>query len=130
MLRDKPAAAVDGCFDKSTPPVFVADPLPFTSKPTSPCSTLYPVYSNPRREAGGPLAANIMKCALKPIDVKEYGSARFTASENARLKTLFSAGVCDWSKPGINQTALVTWPSLGPAPRHLIGEVRPTTSSR
>ena len=38
------------------------------SKPVSKCSELYPVYSNPRREAGGPLAANILKCQLKPID--------------------------------------------------------------
>ena len=52
--RTKPRTGVDGCYDKSTPPLFVADALPFSSKPTSKCSELYPVYSNTRHEAGGP----------------------------------------------------------------------------
>ena len=66
MLRAKPAEAVDGCYDKSTPPQFIADALLFSSQPVSKCSELYPVYSNPRKEAGGPLAANILKCQLNP----------------------------------------------------------------
>ena len=32
MLRAKPTDAVDGCFDKSTPPQFIADALPFTQQ--------------------------------------------------------------------------------------------------
>jgi hypothetical protein len=130
VLRARPRAAVDGCYDKADPPAFIADDLPFSRKPVSRCSELYPVYSNPRTEAGGPLAANILKCQLKPVDAKDYG-APFTPPEMARLKTIFPAGVCDWAKPGVNQTPVVTWPSVGPSPRHLIFELNgPRSSSR
>jgi len=117
VLRTKPKNGVNGCYDKSAPPQFIADDLPFTSQPVSRCSELYPVYSNVRKEAGGPLAANVLKCELRPIDVKDYQAA-FTADETARLKTTFRGGVCDWSKPGVNQTRVVTWPSFGPSPKN------------
>jgi hypothetical protein len=130
VLRAKPKEAVDGCYDKAEPPAFIAEDLAFSSKPTSRCSTLYPVYSNPRKEAGGPLAANILKCQLKPIDPKDYRVA-FTAPELARLKAVFPGGVCDWSKPGVGQTPVVPWASFGPSPRHLVFELNgPRSSSR
>jgi hypothetical protein len=130
VLRARPREAVDGCYDKSDPPAFIKDDLPFSRTPVSRCSELYPVFSSPRKEAGGPLAANILKCQLKPVDATEYG-VTFTPQERARLKTLFPAGVCDWAKPGIDQTPVVTWPSVGPSPRHLIFELNgPRSSSR
>jgi hypothetical protein len=119
VLRAKPKALVEGCYDKSTPPTFVAESLVFSSKPASKCSELFPVYSNTRKEAGGPLAANVLKCQLKPVDVKDY-TAPLTAAEIARLKSIFPRGVCDWSRPGVNQTPVVTWASFGPSPGHLI----------
>ncbi len=121
-LRTKAAHGVDGCYDKSTPAAFVADALPFTSKPASKCSELYPVYSNTRREAGGPLAANVLKCQLKPVDVGDYATSP-TPAELARLKALFAGGVCDWSKPGGNQVPVVTWASYGPSPKNLTFDV-------
>lgn len=122
VLKAKPAAAVDGCYDKSTPPQFVKDALPFTSKPESPCSALYPVYSNPRKEAGGPLAANIPKCQTKPIDPKDYPGG-LSAADQTRLAEIFPSGVCDWTRPGVAQTALVPWASFGPSPRNLVFDV-------
>lgn len=129
VLRNKPKEAVEGCYDKATPPHFIAENLVFTSKPTTKCSELFPVYSNPRHEAGGPLAANIMKCQLKPIDQGDYKAA-FTASELARLKGIFPGGVCDWSKPGVNQTSVVPWASWGPNPNNLLFDVRSTKSEQ
>jgi hypothetical protein len=122
MLRNKPAAAVEGCYDKSTPPAFVAENLIFSSKPVSKCSGMYPVYSNPRHEAGGPLAANVFKCQLKPVDVKDYKTP-MSASDMAKLKTIFPAGVCDFSKPGVSQTPVVAWASFGPSPKNQIFDV-------
>ena len=95
VLRNKPKEAVEGCFDKSTPPQFIAESLVFTSKPTTRCSELFPGYSNPRHEAGGPLAANVLKCQQKAIDSKDYKIA-FSPAETARLKAIFPQGVCDW----------------------------------
>jgi hypothetical protein len=80
---------------------------------------LYPVYSNVRHEAGGPLAASILKCQLKPIDVRDYQVA-LSAADAQRLRAIFPAGVCDWSKPGVSQGPVVTWGSFGPSPKNRI----------
>jgi hypothetical protein len=122
VLRHRPKEGADGCFDKSTPPVFLRDDLPFSSQPVSTCSELYPVYSNPRKEAGGPLAADTLKCQLKPIDFADY-KATFSDAERARLRTIFTTGVCDWSKPGVNQVPVVPWASFGPSPKNLVFDV-------
>ena len=118
VRRAKPRNGVNGCYDRSTPPLFIADALVFSSRPVSRCSALYPVYSNVRHEAGGPLAANVLKCQLEPVDARKYG-VPFTAAEAVRLQKIFSGGVCDWSKPGVNQVPVVTWGSFGPSPHNL-----------
>ena len=122
VLKNKPAEGVEGCYDKATPPQFIAENLVFSSKPVSKCSELFPVYSNPRHEAGGPLAANVLKCQLKPVDARDYEVA-FTEPDLARLKKAFPTGVCDFSKPGVNQTPVVTWASFGPSPKNQIFDV-------
>ncbi len=124
VLRAKPKEAVDGCFDKSTPPRFIADALPFTSQPSSPCTELYPVYSHARREAGAPLAANVIKCQLKSVAQKDY-KVTFSPAEWTRLLAMFPVGVCDWSKPGVSQTPVVTWASFGPSPKNLVFSLTP-----
>jgi hypothetical protein len=119
VINNKPRAAVEGCFDRATPPVFIAEPLVFSSKPISKCTGLYPVYSNVRHEAGGPLAANVLKCQLKPIDARDYPPS-LAPADLARQKTTFPNGVCDWSKPGVNQLPVRTWASFGPSPKNVI----------
>lgn len=121
VLKNRPADAINGCYDLATPPRFLPDALPFSSQPISPCSELYPVFSNPRHEAGGPLAADVLKCELKPIEAKDY-AVPMTDFERAQLAAIFPAGVCDWSKPGAGQTPVVTWASFGPSPRNRISE--------
>jgi hypothetical protein len=41
-----------------------------------------------------------MKCALKPVDMKDY-TVKFSAAQQKRLKKIFVDGVCDFSKPGV-----------------------------
>ncbi len=122
VIRHKPAAGVDGCYDSADASRFMPDSLPFTSKPDSPCSAQYPVYSNMRKEAGGPLAANVLKCQLKPIDPGDY-TPTFSPAETARLARIFPGGVCDWSKPGVAQTGVVPWASFGPSPTNLVFDI-------
>jgi len=62
---------------------------------------------------------------LKSIDAKDYQVA-FTPAEMTRLKALFAGGVCDWSKPGVNQVPVVTWASFGPSPKNLVFDVMKT----
>jgi hypothetical protein len=121
VLRHKPAEAVDGCFTAATPPEFIAEPQTFSSQPDSQCNTLWPSYSFPRKVAGGPLGANILKCELKPIELADY-AVTFTSAEIQRLQSIFPNGVCDWSRRGVNHVPLVVGLSFGPAPSHRGGE--------
>jgi uncharacterized tannase-like protein DUF6351 len=120
VLRDKPAMAVDGCWSNST--TFIAEPQTFSSQPNSVCNSLFPSYAAPRLIAGGPLAGNVLKCQLKPIDPNDYKVA-FTSAEMAQLQAIFPTGVCDWSKPGVNQVGVVTWASFGPLRDNLVFDV-------
>jgi hypothetical protein len=89
--------------------------------PTAPgvCNSLYPVHADPRIAAGGPVAGDILKCRLKPVDFGDYNVA-FSDDERVRLKAIFPKGVCDWSKPGINQRPLLdTWLAY-PRPGHAV----------
>ena len=120
VSRDKPAAAVDGCWSSAT--TFIAEPQVFGRLPNTQCNTLFPSYAFPRYVAGGPLAANIIKCQLKPVDLNDY-QVNFTSAELTRLHNIFPNGVCDWSKPGVNQTGVVPWASFGPSPDNLVFDV-------
>jgi hypothetical protein len=60
-------------------------------------------HSSPRQVAGGPVAENILKCQLKPVDPADY-EGKLSEAQIARLKALFKDGVCDYSKPGVGQT--------------------------
>ena len=93
-----------------------------SSEPNTQCNTLYPGWLLPRIIAGGPVAANILKCQLKPIDPSDY-TVPVGGVEMARLKQIFATGVCDWSKPGVNFSSNVTWPSFGPSPDNLVFDI-------
>lgn len=79
--------------------------------------------ASPRQAAGGPLAENIMKCTLKPLDFDDpdYDGITFTDEQKSRLMQAFPNGVCDWTKPGINQVEADGWTTFveGPGGRPL-----------
>ena len=99
VIEVKPPAAVDLCYltgdTNFTTPVTdfaVCDADPRLVK-----------HASPRQVAGGPLAENILKCRLKPLNPAEYVPVVFSAGQWARLVAVFPGGVCDWSQPGIGQ---------------------------
>lgn len=118
VLRSRPAAVTDGCFVAETFG-FIAGAQTFSRAPDSRCNTLWPTFSEPRLMAEGPLAANVLKCQLKPLDRADY-AATFTDPEWARLQATFPQGVCDWAKPGVAQTPFVPKASFGPSPDNLV----------
>jgi len=120
IVRNKPANAVDGCWQSTTQ--FIAEPQTFGRAPDSTCNTLFPSYAFPRYVAGGPLAADNLKCRLQPVDRRDY-AVSFTDAEFARLRSIFPDGVCDWSRKGVGQTHVVPWASFGPAPENLVFDV-------
>jgi hypothetical protein len=101
VVKHKPAEAVDTCWDASG--AKIVEPASFHAQ--NKCNALYPVHSEPRLVAGAPLTNDVMKCQLKPIDFSEY-RAPFTDAQQARMKTVFPTGVCDFSKPGVNQVPI------------------------
>jgi Tannase-like family of unknown function (DUF6351) len=115
VIARKPAEAVDGCFTPALPPVFIAEPqtLASTGTPGS-CNALYPSWTYPRAQAGAAVAADKLKCQLKPVVASDY-SVSFSSAELARLNAAFPGGVCDWSKAGVGQTATVPYSSFGPS---------------
>lgn len=122
MAANRPAEAVDGCF---TGDRFIAEPQTLSHQPNSACNTELPSWTSVRHVAGGPLSGYTLKCQLKPISAAEYG-VTFSSSEMDRLRRLFPQGVCDWSRPGVNQARVMTWSSFGPAPRNLIVDATKT----
>jgi uncharacterized tannase-like protein DUF6351 len=109
LRRAKPADLVDACWTRDEHPQKIVE----RQMPTSGrCNELYPTNSFPRGVAGSPLAADVIKCQLKPVTATNY-KVRFSADEIARLKQIFPGGVCDWSKSGVEQQPMAgTWQAL------------------
>jgi len=97
IARAKPADLTDACFEAGGHRI--AEPQSYTG---GECNKLYQTFFAPRMIAGGPTANNVLKCQLKPIDPADY-AVRFTNAERQRLRAVFSAGVCDWKRPGVEQ---------------------------
>ena len=112
VLRNRPANAVDTCFDAAGNAI--QEPQTLSPTPNSQCNALFPTWELTRIVAGGPVSLGIMKCQVKPVDPADYNVA-FTAEEFARLQRIFPDGVCDWSKPGAHQVRMVPLSSAGPA---------------
>ena len=76
-------------------------------------------FSSPRVVAGGPITDDVMKCQLKPLDRDSYTAViggvdtgvaiPFTDEQWAQLESLYAAGVCDYSVPGVGQQGTVAW---------------------
>jgi len=99
LLRNKPSDLVDACYtaggEKITAPAV--------------CRQLHPPSLEPRLAAGEPLANDILKCSLKPVNRGDYVQV-LTHDQFARLNVIFPRGVCDYSRRGVEQQLLKdTW---------------------
>lgn len=57
--------------------------------------------------AGAPMATNVLKCQLAPLDRAGYAARGilFTDAEWSQLLAAFPTGVCDWTRKGVKQQA-------------------------
>jgi hypothetical protein len=105
LAANRPKDLVDACY------AIKSDSLDFTAvekiTDQNRCKQIFPTYSDPRMAAGAPLVDDVFKCTLKPVDAADYKTAP-TADQLAALKTIFPAGVCDYTKPGVGQTQKIT----------------------
>jgi hypothetical protein len=104
VIEAKPATAVDLCYLTGDPTFST----PVTDMATCDADPRLAKHSSPRQVAGGPLAENILKCRLKPLNPAEYVQIVFSAGQWARLETAFPGGVCDWSQPSIAQQPAIS----------------------
>jgi hypothetical protein len=102
VRRDRPRDVTDACWTRDESPQKIVEKQERT---TGRCAALYPPAPAPREVAGASVAGDVIKCQLKSVTEADY-AVTFTVDEMVRLKKAFAAGVCDWSKPGVEQQKL------------------------
>jgi hypothetical protein len=102
IIRNKPAGVTDACYTK--------DGQKITDMQH--CAQMFPVYANPRLNAGLPIGAATLKCELKAIDKKDYAPP-LTEAQLSALRTVFPGGVCDFTRKGVSVRAPDAWLSYG-----------------
>ncbi len=109
VAANKPAELTDACYPAvAGARVGVIEKLTDAER----CKQLFPFAGDARLAAGAPPTDDVFKCALKPVDPADY-KVLPTAEQLARLRQVFPDGVCDYTKPGIEQVALAgTWLSF------------------
>ena len=99
VAAHRPADLVDACYTAADAKITNMDR----------CAELFPIASDARIVAGAPLANDVLKCTLKPVDPNDY-TVWPSAEQLGTLQRIFPEGVCDWSRPGIGQVPLAgTW---------------------
>ena len=114
VVNNRPAAAVDFCLTTTGATDANLTPMLALTDPNCPVQH----EATPRQVAGGPVAENIFKCALKPLIFSDpgYGTATFTDSQKSRLYTVFPDGVCNWDVPGVGQVPVNPWTTFAAGP--------------
>jgi hypothetical protein len=109
VSADRPADLGDGCFEAGGQRIS----QPLSLRGSGQCATLFPVFGDVRLAAGQPLAEDVLKCQLRPVDLASY-PVTFTADQVGRLRATFPGGVCDYGQPGAGQVGpRGTWISYG-----------------
>ena len=99
VAAHRPADFVDACYTAADAKITSMDR----------CAELFPIASDARIVAGAPLAKDVLKCTLKPVDPNDL-SVSLSAEQLGALRQIFGEGVCDYSRPGIGQVPLAgTW---------------------
>ena len=106
VIRNKPTGVTDTCYTKDGQ----------TITDMQRCGQMFPVYSNPRLNAGLPMGSTAVKCETRPVDRNDYG-ASLTDAQLAALKAAFPTGVCDYSSKGVSVRAPDIWLSYGDGSR-------------
>jgi hypothetical protein len=69
-----------------------------------------PIYGTPRTVAGDAISTDTNKCQLRPLNRNDnYGLVPFTDAQWATIQAIFPNGVCDFSRPGVDQQGTIPW---------------------
>lgn len=102
VIRNRPATVTDACYTKEGEKI----------SDMARCARMFPVYSNPRLEAGMPISATMLKCELKAVDRNDY-SVPLTDRQLAAIRQTFPSGVCDFAKKGVAVSSPEIWLTYG-----------------
>ena len=110
MAANRPAAAVDSCFDTAGNLIASGEGVwsgVLDSGAEGACTERFDIHSSSRRVAGGPYRGGVFKCALQPVGTAIanglYGSWAPSAEEQVRLEQVFPNGVCDFTQPDVGR---------------------------
>src|SRR3954452_12924709 len=100
IAADKPADLGDRCYDGNG-----------NKEMDGLCGeAVVPIYGTPRTVAGDAITTDTNKCQLKPLSRgDDYGPLGLSDDQFATLQQIFPSGVCDFSKPGVDQQGTVPW---------------------
>jgi hypothetical protein len=73
------------------------------------CNAANGPYMSTRMGAGDGPASDVMKCQLKPLVQSDFTPIAFTAAQWTALQATYPSGVCDWTKPGVDQQPTIGW---------------------
>src|SRR3954447_19985219 len=72
------------------------------------CDQTVAAYGTPRFAADEPKTDDVLQCQYKPLRKEDY-PVNFTDDQWAALEKTFPDGVCDYSKPGVDQHGATPW---------------------
>ena len=110
IIRDKPSGLTDECWDG------IGNKLSSSLCPAG----VVNVEGTPRTVAGDAITTDTNKCQLKPLRRADYQGVTFTAAQWTELQKTFPTGVCDYSKPGVDQQPTIPWLTYQDAKGHVI----------
>jgi hypothetical protein len=100
LVADKPSDLSDECWNGSGEKT--SDELCIKS--------VVPIYGTPRMVAGDAITTDTNKCQLKLLNRDgDYGSTPLSDAQWTQMQALFPDGVCDFSKPGVDQQPTIPW---------------------
>jgi hypothetical protein len=101
VVANKPSDAKDACYINSQRVLN-----------QTVCRTNYPIFGNVHLVAGdNDIADDVMKCQLRTPQKSDY-AVTFSDVEWTKLQSIFTTGVCDWSKPSVGFQPAVPWLSF------------------
>ncbi|TDG14244.1 hypothetical protein E2F43_10240 [Seongchinamella unica] len=110
VARNKPARAVDSCFDSHGELIAAGDDVwsgVLDDNPQGSCTAAFPLYSTSRIISGNGIEGGVFKCALQSVDNAiangVYGSWAPGPAEIAQLNAIFPDGVCDYTQPDMGR---------------------------
>ena len=77
-------------------------------------------FATPRMASGEGITTDQEKCQLRPLRQSDFYPVTFTADEWAQLEKALPSGVCDYSKPGVDQQPTIPWQTYQDATGHVI----------